>query len=269
MGRRFENKVAFITGASAGMGAETARQLAREGARLALLARRADNLEEVCAEIAAQGGEATPFIADVNDRAALDAAVAGTVEKYGRIDIVLANAGFGVTGPIYTLEVDDYRRQFETNFFGLLHTIYATLPYLKESHGQLGLLGSVAGMIGTPATSPYNASKFAVIGLGEAIYHDLDELGVSVTLINPGFVESELRHINNRGELTNKPDPIPSWLVVPVEKAARTIVNALYRRKPDVIVTNHGKVFALCKRFLPRATRWVIRRMSKGRLPKL
>ena len=268
MGLRFENKVVLITGASAGIGAETARQLAAEGARLALLARRLDKLEGVCAEIKAQGGEAAPYVADVTDRASLEAAVAGAAERFGRLDIVLANAGFGVTGAIYRLDVDDYRRQFETNFFGLLNTIYAVLPYLRESRGQLGLLGSVAGMIGTPATSPYNASKFAVIGLAEAIYHDLDEQGIAVTLINPGFVASELRHVNNRGEVTNKPDPIPAWLVLPTDKAARTIINALYRRKPDVIVTFHGKVFALCKRLFPRATRWVIRRMSKGRLPK-
>ncbi len=261
MGRRFQDKVVFITGASSGIGAETARQLAAEGARLALLARRVDKLAAVKAEVEALGAPVLMFTADVNDRKALDAAVASTLEAFGRIDIVLANAGTGVTGPIFKITVEDYRRQFETNFFGLLNTVYATLEALRASRGQLGLLGSVAGVVGTPSASAYNASKFAVNGLGESIYHDLDELGVSVTLIKPGFVDSEIRH--------DKPDPVPWWLVVSTPGAAREIINALYRRKPEVTVTFHGKVFTWCKRFLPGATRWVIRRMSKGRLPKL
>ncbi len=269
MSERFRNKVVLITGGSAGIGAEIARQLAREGARLVLLARRADKLDRVCEEIRTGGGEVFSFVADVTDPESLQAAVANAVETCGRLDIVLANAGFGVTGPFHKLCVDDFRRQFETNFFGMLNTIYAVLPHLEASHGQLGLLGSVAGMVGTPATAPYNASKFAVIGLGESIYHDLDERGISVTLINPGFVASEIRHINNKGELTDKADPIPRWLVVPTDKAAREIINALYRQKPEVIITFHGKVFAWCKRAFPKTTRWVIRRMSRGSLPKL
>lgn len=269
MTERFKTKAILITGGSAGIGAEMARQFSREGARLALLARRADKLEEICAAIKASGGEAIPYVADVTDPAALQTAVNGAVAAYGRLDMVIANAGMGITGPFHTLTVDDFRKQFEVNFFGMLNTIYTVLPHLEATHGQLGLLGSVAGMIGTPATAPYNASKFAVIGLGEAIYHDLDERGVAVTLINPGFIASELRHINRRGELTDKPDPIPKWLVVPTEKAARDIINAMYRRKPEVIITGHGKVFAWCKRAFPRTTRWVIRRATKGRLPKL
>ena len=269
MTKRFQDRVILITGASAGIGAETARQLAAEGARLALLARREDKLAEVKAEVEALGAPVVVFAADVNDRAALDAAVAGTLDAFGHIDIVLANAGFGVTGPIFKLTVDDYRRQFETNFFGLLNTIFATLDALKASRGQIGLLGSVAGVVGTPSASAYNASKFAVNGLGESIYHDLDELGISVTLIKPGFVDSEIRLLDRHGKLSGKRDPVPAWLVLSTPKAARVILNALYKRKPEVTVTFHGKVFTWCKRFLPGATRFVIRRMSRGSLPKL
>lgn len=269
MGGRFADKVVFITGASSGIGAETARQLASEGARLVLLARREDKLAAVKAEVEALGAPVEMFVADVSDPKALDDAVTGTLEAFGRIDIVLANAGTGVTGPVFKLTVDDYRRQFETNFFGLLNTIYATLDALKASRGRLGLLGSVAGVVGTPSASPYNASKFAVNGLGESIYHDLDELGISVTLIKPGFVDSEIRHLDRQGKVSDKPDPVPSWLVMSTPRAARVIINALYRRKPEVTVTFHGKVFTWCKRLLPGATRWVLRRTSKGRLPKL
>lgn len=269
MANRFQDKVALITGASSGIGAETARQLAVEGANLALLARRADKLAAVAAEVEALGAPVLTFTADVNDRAALDTAIAGTLETFGHIDIVLANAGTGVVGPLYKLTVDDYRRQFETNFFGLLNTIYASLDALKASRGRLGLLGSVAGVIGTPSGSAYNASKFAVNGLGESIYHDLDDLGISVTLIKPGFVDSEIRLLDRNGKVSDKPDPVPAWLVLPTSKAARVILNALYRRKPEVTITFHGKVITWCKRFLPGVTRWVIRRMTKGNPTKL
>lgn len=267
--KRFQDKVIMITGASSGIGAETARQLAKEGAKVALLARRSDKLDVVCKGIEDSGGIALACVADVTDKASLDAAVSMVVEKFGHLDIVVANAGSGIAGPIYKLDVEDFRRQFETNFFGVLNTIYAVLPHLKESRGQLGLLGSVAGLMGTPDSSPYNASKFAIVGLAESIYYDLSRWGVAVTLINPGFVKSEIRHINNKGELTDKPDPVPSWLVLPTEKAAKNIINALHRRKPEVIVTFHGKVFSWLKRFVPGLTRWGIRTMTKGRLKPL
>lgn len=268
MRKRFQDKVVLITGASAGIGAETARQLAAEGACLALVARRGDKLAGVKAEVEALGAPALMFVADVNDRAALDAAVAGTLEAFGRIDIVLANAGFGIAAPFHKLTVEDYRRQFETNFFGLLSTIYAALDALRASRGQLGLLGSVAGVVGTPSASPYNASKFAVNGLGESIYHDLDDLGISVTLIKPGFVDSEIRLLDRHGRPSGKGDPVPSWLVLSTPAAARVILKALYRRKPEVTVTFHGKLFTWCKRFFPGAMRFVIRRTSRRRLPE-
>ena len=269
MGRRFEGKVALITGASSGIGAETARQLAEEGAKVVLLARRAEKLEGICKEIQETGGTAMTCVADVTDQSSLESAVSKAIEEFGRLDIVLANAGSGIAGPIYKLNVDDFRRQFETNFFGVLNTIYVVLPHLKESRGQLGLIGSVAGLLGTPDSSAYNASKFAINGLAESIYYDLSRWGIAVTLINPGFVTSEIRHINNKGELTDKPDPVPSWLVMPTDKAAKTIVNALYHKKPEVIVTFHGKVFSWFKRFIPGLTRWGILRMTKGRLKPL
>lgn len=269
MKKRFQDKVILITGASAGIGAEVARQLAGEGALLALLARRREKLETVKTEIESLGSRAIICVADVTNPHSLQAAVEKTLKTFGHIDIVLANAGFGVTGPIFKLTVEDYRRQFETNFFGVLNTIYATLEALKLSRGQLGIVGSVAGVIGTPSASPYNASKFAVNGLGESIFHDLDEVGISVTLIKPGFVESEIRLLDRQGRLSGKKDPIPRWLVMPTPKAARSIIHALYKRKPEVTVTFHGKVFTWCKRLLPGTTRWVIRRLSKGRLPTL
>ena len=264
----FDGQAALITGASSGIGAAMAKELARQGAKVALLARRLDRLGALADEIRAAGGEALPIECDVTDRSSIDAAAAAAVTAWGGLDVVVANAGFGVAGPATRLETEDYRRQFETNVFGLLDTIHATLPYLEKSKGRLGLVGSVSGRMGTPASGPYTASKFAVVGIAECLYYDLADLGISVTCINPGFIASEIRGINNLGEQTGKPDPVPKFIVMPAEKAARQIVRALHRRKPEVLITRHAKAAVFLSRHFPRTTRFTLRMASKGRIDK-
>jgi short-subunit dehydrogenase len=266
MTQRFEGKSVFITGASSGIGAALAKAFALEGARVALLARRTDKLEQVKRDIEARAGQAIIFQCDVTDAEGLKLAAEQTAEAFGGIDVVVANAGFGVSGPFENLGIDDWRHQFEVNVFGLINTIYATLPALKESKGRLGLLGSVAGKLGLPMTSPYNVSKFAVNGLAECIYHEFDEVGVSVTCINPGFIESEIRSVNNDGVYTGNPDPVSGRLIMPAEKAARLIVDAMHKRRPELILTRLGKLVLLVNRLFPGLTRWTIRHFTRGKL---
>lgn len=265
MSRQFENQTAFITGASSGIGAAVAKVFAQEGAKVAIAARRADRLSDLVAEIEAAGGTALALECDVRDRGSLDAAVAKTVETFGGIDVVLANAGFGVTGDTFKLDTDDYRRQFDTNVFGVIETCYATLPALEKSKGRFAMVASIMGLAGMPQSGPYCASKFAVIGFAECIYHDLDERGIAVICINPGIVASEIRSVNNHGDLTDKPDPVPSWIIMPTDKAARDIANAIYRKKPQHIVTGHGKLLGFFARHFPRSFRFAVRRSTRGR----
>lgn len=266
--RRFEGKSVFITGASSGIGAAAAALFAREGANVALVARRADRLDEVRRTVEAAGGRALALVCDVGDAAGLKTAADTAAEAFGGIDVVLANAGFGVAGSLERLTLDDYRRQFEVNFFGLIATVQAVLPHLKKTRGRLGVVASVAGVFGTPTTSAYNSSKAAVTLLAESLYHELDEEGVSVTCIKPGFVASEIRSVNNEGRYTGNPDPVPQWLVMPTETAARKMVNALYRRRPEAVITGHAKALVLAHRICPGLLRWVVRRMTKGKLGK-
>ena len=130
---KFRDHAVLITGASSGIGAALARELAREGARLVLMARRRERLEALCAELAAAGAKAVAHVGDVTQRADLDAAVALAIERYGRLDMAVANAGFGVVGTLETLAVEDYRRQFETNVFAVLETVKACLAELRKS----------------------------------------------------------------------------------------------------------------------------------------
>lgn len=260
---RFSGQTAFVTGASSGIGAEVALALAREGAKVALAARRADRLEEVHKRIVAQGGEALALRCDVTDRNQIDAAVAETVKRFGGIDLCLANAGFGITGSFAKLTTQDYRRQFDTNFFGVLDTVYAVLPQLLESKGRLGIVASVSGRLAAPGISAYNASKFALVGFTETIFHELGRKGVSVTLINPGFIASEIRFKDNEETLhSDWKDSAPRWLVMPAEKASRQIVAALYKRKPEVVVTFHGKLLNALARHCPRTMRFLLKRLG-------
>lgn len=269
MTRRFEGKSVLITGASSGIGAAVALEFAHQGARTALAARRTDRLEEVVARIEKDGGEAIALSCDVTDATAIQAAVTETVARFGCLDVVLANAGFGVSGPAHKLGTADFRRQFETNVFGVLDTLYAALPHLEASHGRFGVVGSVMGRLGMPASAPYCASKFAVVGLAESLYYDLADRGVSVTCINPGIVESEIRSVNNRGEYTGKPDPAPRWIVMAPDKAARQMVHALWKRKPEIVVTGHGKLIVFAARHLPRTTRAALRLATRNRIDKV
>jgi len=252
---RFAGQVVFITGASSGIGAALAREFARQGADVALSARRLDRLDALAAELTGSGGRAIAIPCDVTVDGDVERAVARTREAFGRVDVVVANAGYSVRGSLERLRLEDYRRQFETNVFGVLRTIYGALADLRKSRGVLLLVGSVSGHVAAPGASAYAMSKFAVRALAESIGPELATLGVSVVLVSPGFVESEIGQVDNAGVL--RPDQsreAPSWLIMPTATAARQIVRAVARRRREAVITGHGKVAV----FLARHTPWLL-----------
>ena len=263
----FRDKVALVTGASSGIGEELAWQLAQAGAKLTLAARRKNTLENLAQRISASGKEA-PLVAecDVTRNGDLERAVSETVRRWGRLDIAIASAGFGVVGPLKNLSLDDYRRQFETNVFGVLRTIYAALPEIEKAHGNIALIGSVSGWAASPGASPYAMSKFAVRALANSIAPELRLSGVKVTLISPGFVVSEIRQVDNRGtHHADAKDPIPAWLPMSTDKAARQILRAVALGKREAIITGHGKLLVALERFTPWINRAIGRRIAAGR----
>jgi short-subunit dehydrogenase len=249
----------LITGASSGIGAALAREYDKRGARVAILARRKDRLEKLAKELRA----ATPIECDVTSDASVQAAVREALAVFGDLDVVIANAGIGITGSVEELSIDDYKRQFETNVFGVLRTVKASLGSLKRTSGRIGLVGSVSGFLSLPQTSAYAMSKFAVRALAEALGAELANAGVSVTHIAPGFVESEIRKVDNSGQVhSERRDPIPPFLVMSNERAALEIADAVQGRRPEVVVTNHGKAAMFVATRFPRTVHSVVRLAS-------
>jgi short-subunit dehydrogenase len=260
----FRDKAVLITGASSGIGEELARQLGQAGAKLTLTARRRELLESLAQKIAA-AGQSRPLAieCDVTRDGNLERAVAETLRQWGKLDVVIANAGFGVVGALQKLSLDDYRRQFETNVFGVLRTIYAALPEIEKTKGNVVIIGSVSGWAASPGASPYAMSKFAVRALANSIAPELRLAGIKVTLISPGFVVSDIRRVDNQGSFhAGAKDPIPAWLVTSTEKASRQILSAVARGKREAIITGHGKVLVALARFTPWVLRAVERKMA-------
>ncbi len=246
----------LITGASSGIGEALAREYARRGARLVLAARRVDRLELLRAELAAAGTEALAVACDVCIDGDPERAVAVARERFGGLDIAIANAGFGVIGRFADLSLDDYRRQFETNVFGVLRTARAALADLTASKGRLAVMGSVMGHVPMPGASPYGMSKFAVRAFCESLRDELEPAGVCVTLLSPGFVQSEIRRTDNHGVLrAEAADDAPAWLQLSADRAARIMVRAIARGARERVITGHGRSAVWLYRHAP----WLIR----------
>ena len=260
----FRGKVVLITGASSGIGEELAERLAQHGALLALAARRTDLLARLAERITAASGSCPLVVeCDVTRDGDVERAVSETVRQRGRLDIVFANAGFGVAGAFAKLSLADYRRQFETNVFGVLRTLYAALPEVTRTSGQLVITGSVAGWVAAPGVSAYAMSKFALRALANSITPELARQGVAVTLLSPGFVESNIRRVDNRGRLhADAPEPLPSWLVVNRRKAVRQMLRAVARRQREAVITGHGRLLVAMERLAPWIMRAAGRRMA-------
>lgn len=248
----FKDKVVWITGASSGLGRYMAYEFARHGAKLALSARRTERLEQVLAEVNTLGGEGLVVTCDVQEETAIEKAVTVIIGHFGRIDVAIANAGFGIFGRIDQLTATEWRRQMDVNVTGLALTARYTLPHLKATRGRLVLIGSVGAYVPNPNTGAYGAAKAAVRSIGQTLQLELKGSGVSCTVIHPGFVDSDITRVDNEGFLhPENEDPRPKNLMWPTGKAAKVMVNAIAKRKKSFVFTGHGKIIAFIGQHFP------------------
>jgi NAD(P)-dependent dehydrogenase (short-subunit alcohol dehydrogenase family) len=249
---RFAQHVVWITGAGSGIGRALALEFARQGADLALSGRRRDKLAEVGDEIRALGRRALEVPLDVAEDGACEAAVATILAELGQLDVAIANAGFSVNGAFERLSLADWRRQFDINVIGAVATAQAALPALRARQGRLVFIASVMGLMTLPGQTAYSASKFALRAIGLGLAQELHGTGVSCSTLHPGFVESEIAQVNNRGELNpDRPDKRPQKLMWPADKAARVMVDAVHARAREYTFTGHGRAAGFIGRHMP------------------
>ena len=189
------NKVVLITGGSTGIGAEVARLLASQGAKVAIAARRKDKLDQVVATIEAAGGSARAYSLDVTDKKQVEAVVAATVADFGQLDVLINNAGLMPIRPMAEVNTDEWDAMIDVNLKGTLYGIAAALPrFLAQESGHIINLSSVAGVkVFAPGGTVYSGTKFAVSAITEGLRQEVGDK-IRVTSIAPGAVESDLKH---------------------------------------------------------------------------
>jgi len=192
-----DGKVAAVTGASSGIGQATARALARSGAAVAIGARREERLTELAEQIEAEGGQALAMKLDVTDEASAGAFIARTRDAFGHVDILVNNAGVMLLGPVAGADLDGWRRMIDVNVLGVLYCTHAALPAMTEAGGgHIVNISSVAGRYARPGNAVYALTKFGVGAFSEALRQEMVSARVRVTLIEPGFVGTELQGHN-------------------------------------------------------------------------
>jgi short-subunit dehydrogenase len=218
----FKDKVVMITGASSGIGRGLALELSRRGARLGLVARRAAVLDEVVGEIGSWNGKALVLAADVQDATALRGSADRIRAEFGRIDVLIANAGIGLTADAAEMQPADLARVFNVNVIGAANSVAAVVPeMLAHGRGHLVVISSLAAYRGLPKSAAYCASKAAVSAFFESVRLDLKGKGIAVTIIHPGFIKTPL----TEGRHADMP------FLMELQDAVQLIVGAIEKRK--------------------------------------
>ncbi|HET7230623.1 MAG TPA: SDR family oxidoreductase, partial [Longimicrobium sp.] len=255
-GAPFRENVVVLTGASAGIGHQMALQLAAQGARLVLAARDGAKLGETAAACRALGAKAIAVPTDVGDEAQCRALIERAAAEFGRIDTLVNNAGIGMWARFDEMtDLAPFERIMRVNYLGSVYPTFYALPHLKKSRGRIVAVNSLTGKTGVPTRSGYAASKHAAAGFFDTIRIELEDSGITVTQVFPGFVATEIReraYGPDGRPLGEGNSPVREAEVMTAEECARQIIDAAAKRKREVIMTLRGKIGAKLKLLAPR-----------------
>jgi short-subunit dehydrogenase len=236
--------------------------MARDGAAVAICARRADRLDTVAGEIVAGGGQALAMTADVTRAGEMDAFVARTIERFGRLDVMMCNAGFGIAGAIDDIAPDQMQRLMDINYTGTYHATRAALPvFRRQGSGHVIVISSIVGKRGVPFMGAYSATKFAQVGLAECLRSELHGTGIHVSVVYPVSTESEFFEVMSRETgtaVTRAAGPRQR-----VEQVADAIAKAIRRPTPEVYPHATSRALVILNALAPGFTDGVVKRFGR------
>jgi short-subunit dehydrogenase len=255
-------RVVAITGASAGIGRATAIRLARDGAAVAICARRGDRLEQTAAAIRAAGGDALAVVADVTREADMDQFVAAAVDRYSRLDVMICNAGFGVAGAIDDVAPEQMQKLIDVNFTGTYLAARAALRvFRRQGYGQIIVVSSIVGKRGVPYMGAYSATKFAQVGLAECLRAEVAGSRIRVTVVYPVSTETDFFDVMSQETgvaVTRAHGPRQ-----PVETVADAIARAIARPTPEVYPYSRSRLLVVLNAIAPGFTDRIVQRFGR------
>lgn len=246
-------KTVIVTGASSGIGRAICLELSRERPNLVLTARDTLRLEEVAAECCAKGAEPLVVATDVASEEACRNLIERTVERFGGLDVLVANAGRTMWARLDEMkDLSLYEELMRTNYLGAVYPTFYALPHLKKSRGRIVVVSSVAGLTGVPERTGYSASKHALFGFFESLRIELQGTGVTVTMVAPDFVRSEIhrRAIGPDGRALGK-SPMQESSIMSTEECARQIAAAMGERRRMLVMSLRGRLGRFVRLLLP------------------
>ncbi|MCC9167840.1 SDR family oxidoreductase [Pontibacter harenae] len=247
-----KNKVVLITGGTSGIGKALAFSFGRAGAKVAFSGRKQEGLQQTAAELTAAGIDNLPVQADVSVEEQCQQMVEQTVAKYGKLDVLINNAGISMRAMFEDLDLNVLRKLMDTNFWGTVYTTKFALPYIKAVKGSIVGVSSIAGYRGLPARTGYSASKFAMHGFLETLRTELLHSGVHVLLACPGFTASNIRNtaLAANGQQQGE-TPREEGKMMSAEEVADRILQATIKRKRDLVMTTQGKMAVWVNKLFP------------------